>query len=152
MPKLLTSNHKEGYPQLQNVLICSVEDCPPSLPAGSSSNVQHYELQSLVNKSIYDETKVVWNHDKQLIEDLCNKLIPNLQKVQSVSERKVMIKEFSKQIRSYTLQHQIWKQEKVGKKKRLNNYIARAPKQLVPTVQMLFADLISLRKSYNLLI
>ena len=54
-----------------------------------------------------------------------------------------MIKEFSKQIRSYTLQHQIWKQEKVGKKKRLNNYIARAPKQLVPTVQMLFADLIS---------
>ena len=64
-----------------------------------------------------------------------------------------MINEFSKQIRSYTLQHQIWKQVKVGKKRRQNNYIARAPKQLVPTVQMLFADLLSPQvKSYNLLI
>ena len=144
MPNPVTSNHKEGT-QLQNVKFLSVllKIGPPSLPAGSSSNVQHYELQSLVNKSIYDETKVVWNHDKQLIEDLCNKLISNLQNVQSVSERKVMINEFSKQIRSYTLQHQIWKQEKVRKKKRPNNYIARAPKQLVPTAQMLFVDLLS---------
>ena len=47
----------------------------------------------------------------------------------------------SKQIRSYTLQHQVWKQEQVGKKKRpVNNYIARAPKQLVATAQMLFAQ------------
>ena len=82
---------QRGVASKCEILICSVEDCPPSLPAGSSPNAQHYELQSLVNKSNYDETKVVWNHDKQLIEDLCNKLISNLQKVQSVSAREVML-------------------------------------------------------------